>query len=573
MSWNALGEMLFLLVSAVSVAAVLERFRVSSIVGYLLGGMLVGPGVLGLVGSSADVARFDVMTELGVSLLLFTIGLEITPAKLKLFGARGGLLGAAQVISTVSIVMTMFLVMRTPQLSTAFAVGCMVTLSSTAVVMRILADRTELDAPHGRDAMSILLVQDLAVVPMLIIIELLGNPTDTAEQGTKMQSSGTVAMLVGIVALLIFAVYILPRILGSNVFRRNRDFPVILALATALAAAWVSHAIGLSAELGAFVAGIILARTDFARQMRADVAVLKSVFLTLFFASVGLLADVEWILRDWHWIQVIVLCFVGISIKAMIIAAIIIFSGGRIRTAVRTAMVIAQIGEFSFVVGGVALSRGLLSENGFQMLVSATLLSLLATPFLIRISEDAGAFVERTLQRFGMQIAPFSRQEKEARFNGHVVVAGFGPAGQEAANTVRVAGLEVVVVDLNPSLVSKARTEGIHAEIGNSAQREILEHLDLGSACAMIVTVPDPASVIGTVEQARVIAPDLLIVARSRYKRITEAIERAGADHVLAEEEVIGTVLGSTVAAAHAPESTIAEEGTGAGEHALDDHS
>ena len=158
---------------------------------------------------------------------------------------------------------------------------------------------------------------------------------------------------------------------------------------------------------------------------------MKSVFLTLFFASVGLLADIGWIISDWHWIQVVVVCIVGLALKAVIIALVVVIHGGGIRTAVRTALTISQIGEFSFVVGTIAFGRGILSENGFQMLVSATLLSLLATPALIAIAEDAGIFVEDLLRRFGLKVAPFSRHDhNSSEFGGHVVIAGYGPAGE-----------------------------------------------------------------------------------------------------------------------------------------------
>jgi CPA2 family monovalent cation:H+ antiporter-2 len=254
------------------------------------------------------------------------------------------------------------------------------------------------------------------------------------------------------------------------------------------------------------------------------------------------------VLADWHWIQVILICAVGITLKAIIIAVVVILTGGRIRTAVRTGLTISQIGEFSFVIGTIAFGRGLLNENGFQMLVSATLLSLLATPGLIAIAEDAGIFVERILQKMGFRVAPFSKgNESSNNMSGHVVVAGFGPSGEEAARTARLAGHEILVVDLNPVLVQKARSEGFHAEIGNSTQLEILEHMNLGSARALVVTLPDPSSVISTIEQARSMARDLVIVARARYRRVVSAIEKAGADHVLSEEGVIGTVMGSTV--------------------------
>ena len=496
------------------------------------------------------------MTELGVSLLLFTIGLEITPGKLKLFGIRGGLIGLAQVFVTVIIVFGIVLIIRDMRYTTAFAIACMVTLSSTAVVVRLLADRTEIDSPFGRDALSILLVQDLAVVPILILISLFG--TEPASTATAEPSIGSVTfgMLIGVCILVLVTVFVLPRLLGSNIFRRNRDFPVILALATALTAAWASHSLGLSAELGAFVAGIILARTDFARQLRADVQVLKAVFLTLFFASVGLLVDLVWVFQDLNWTRVIIFCAIGITLKAMIVACIVVISGGRISSGVRTGLTIAQIGEFSFVVASVALSGSLLHDDGFQMVISATVLSLLATPGLVAIAKPTGLAVERIFAMMGIGATTPGRDAAEdLGHSDHIVVAGYGPSGEEAARTVQLAGLDTVVIDLNPRLVARARAEGFDSDIGNSAQREILEHARIKTARAIIITIPDPAAVISTIEQARALAPDVLIVARARYGKILPLYEKAGADHVVAEEEVVGTILGSMIVSRVIPDT------------------
>jgi CPA2 family monovalent cation:H+ antiporter-2 len=557
MGWHVLGDLLFLLVSAVAVAAVLERLGISAVVGYLLGGMLVGPGVLGFVGASeGGEERYAVMTELGVSLLLFTIGLEITPGKLKLFGIRGGLIGLAQVIVTVIAGFGAVLLIRDLSYSTAFAIACMMTLSSTAVVVRLLSDRTELDSPFGRDALSILLVQDLAVVPMLIIVSLLGSlPPNTVSEEPSI-SSITFGKLIGVGILVLVTVFVLPRLLGSSIFRRNRDFPVILALATALTAAWASHALGLSAELGAFVAGIILARTDFARQLRADVQVLKAVFLTLFFASVGLLADLDWVFSDMNWASVILFCAIGITLKTLIVAGIVVLSGGRIRSGVRTGLTIAQIGEFSFVVASVALSRGLVHTDGFQMVVSATVLSLLATPGLVVIAKPAGIAVEGLFAKMGIGVAkPRGGMEEALGHSDHVVVAGYGPSGEEAARTAHLAGLETVVIDLNPQLVARSRAEGFESDIGNCAQREILEHARINTARAIIITIPDPAAVIATIEQARALSSDVLIVVRARYGKLLPLYEKAGADHVVSEEEVVGTILGSMIVSMVTPDT------------------
>ena len=550
MNWHLLGEFLFLLSSAVAVAAIVERFGVSSIVGYLLGGMLVGPGVLGFVGSGSSEDSYAVMTELGVSLLLFTIGLEITPGKLKLFGIRGGVIGLAQVLATTGIGLVLILLFTGMSLGTAFAASCMVTMSSTAVVVRVLADRNEMESPHGRDALSILLVQDFAVVPMLLIVSMLGvSPLANTipEPGDTQLPTST--MLFGMLGLVALTVVLLPRLLGSEIFRRNRDFPVIIALTTALTAAWASHTIGLSAELGAFIAGIILARTDFARQLRADVQALKAVFLTLFFASVGLLVDVEWLLNDNNWTLVLIFTAAGVVGKSIIVSSIVVLSGGRVRQGVRSGLCIAQIGEFSFVIGSVAFARELLNYEGFQALVSATVLSLVFTPGLIAVSGRFGIKVEDLLKKAGL-IKARERNDGEDSDNlfDHVVIAGFGPSGEEASRMMQLVGAQTYVIDLNRTLVENAKRLGSRADLGNSAQREILEHAHLASARALIVTVPDPHAAIATIEQARMIAPDILICARARFKKFNDAFEKAGADHVVVEEGVSGTLLGSMAA-------------------------
>ena len=560
MDWRLLGEFLFLLVSAISVAAILERFKISAVVGYLIAGMLVGPSVLELVGVQRNPEAFDVMAELGVSLLLFTIGLEITPQKLKLFGIRGGILGVSQVVFTVLIGMPVIYLLsrnQTVTLPTVFAVACCITMSSTAVAARVLGDRNELDAPHGRNALSVLLLQDLAVVPMIIVISLLGSsPLDEVPEDALEASQTTDVFLLVILGSLLFAtVILLPKMLGSTVFRRNRDFPVIIALGSALTAAWASHAVGLSAELGAFLAGIGLARTEFAQQLRADVQAWKAVFLTLFFASVGLLADLGWVFSELNWIKVIGFTMIGIVLKTIIITVIIMVMGGRIRQGVRVGLCLAQIGEFSFVILTIAQTRGLLNYDGFQLGVSATVLSLMLTPLLIVYAKPIGIAIETGLKAIGFKLSDtMDPEEVPCSRSGHVVIAGYGPAGEEVAKTLHLAGIETYVIDLNPKLVEKAREDGSVATIGNCAQRENLDHADLTTARACVITIPAPEPALATIEHARLIAPDLLICARARFKKYNQLFEHAGADHIVSEEGVVGTLLGSMVVSMIVPE-------------------
>ena len=560
MDWRLLGEFLFLLVSAISVAAILERFKISAVVGYLFAGMLVGPSMLELVGVQRNPEVFDVMAELGVSLLLFTIGLEITPKKLKLFGIRGGVLGISQVLFTVLIGMPVIYLMAPNQdisLATVFAAACCITMSSTAVAGRVLGDRNELEAPHGRDALSVLLLQDLAVVPMIIVISMLGtSPLDQIpEDAVEASQTTDIFLLVTLGSLLFATVILLPRMLGSTVFRRNRDFPVIIALGCALTAAWASHAVGLSAELGAFLAGIGLARTEFAHQLRADVQAWKAVFLTLFFASVGLLADLGWVFDGVNWLMVIGFTVIGIVLKTIIIATIVVVLGGRIRQGVRVGLCLSQIGEFSFVILSIAQARDLVNYDGFQMGVSATVLSLMLTPLLIVYSKPIGIAVESGLRSIGFKIKDtMDPDEVPSNRSGHVVIAGYGPAGEEVAKTLHLAEIETFVIDLNPKLVERARDDGSVAMIGNCSQRENLEHADLPTASALVVTIPAPEAALATLEHARLIAPELLICARARFRKFNQLYENAGADHIVSEEGVVGTLLGSMVVSMVLPE-------------------
>ena len=560
MDWRLLGEFLFLLVSAISVAAILERFKISAVVGYLVAGMLVGPSVLELVGVQRDTEVFDVMAELGVSLLLFTIGLEITPSKLKLFGIRGGVLGVSQVVFTCLLGIPLIYWMSTNDditLPTLFAAACCITMSSTAVAARVLGDRNELEAPHGRDALAVLLLQDLAVVPMIIIVSMLGTSAldEVPEEALESSQTTDIFLLVTLSSMLFATVLLLPRLLGSQVFRKNRDFPVIIALGCALTAAWASHAVGLSAELGAFLAGIALARTEFAQQLRADVQAWKAVFLTLFFASVGLLADLGWVFTDFNWVLVVLFTFSGIIFKTIIITLIIIVMGGRVSRGVRVGLCLSQIGEFSFVILSIAMARGLMNYDGFQLGVSATVLSLMLTPLLIVYSKPIGLGVEQVLRSLGFPIKDaLDPEEVPQNRSGHVVVAGYGPAGEEVTKTLHLAGIETYVIDLNPKLVGNARDDGSVAALGNCSQRENLEHADLATARGLVVTVPDPNSALATIEHARLIAPDLLICARVRFRRFIQMFEIAGADHVVSEEGVVGTLLGSMVVSIIVPE-------------------
>ncbi len=551
--WRFLGELLLLLGGAVAAGVALEAIGISAVIGYLLAGVILGPGLTGMVG---DVEAFEVVAELGVALLLFSIGLEMTPAKLRGFGLRGAFVGVLQIVITAAGAGVAAWLFGTG-LRGSIVVGSMIAMSSTAVVVRLLVDRGEIDSPRGREALSILLAQDVAVVPILIMVGILGSfdaaaptvdATEAASQAADKLADAAIGLLIVVLVLVLAGVFLLPRLLGTAVFRKNRDFAIVIAIITCMVAAWGSHALNLSPALGAFVAGIVLARVSFARQIRADTGALRAVFLTLFFASVGLLANVGELIEPRMLGLVAGILGIGLTIKVLATFAAIRLSGGPRKVAIAAALCLAQFGEFSFVVGSEARTLGVIDDETFQGLVGASLLSLLATPFLLAKSRPLAIRIEAALVALRIW-RPITHVEDEraSEMRGHVIVIGYGPAGEEAARTVRLAGYEPYILEMNPHSVRRAAAEGMMSEIGDGTNREILEHMHAADAAAFVVSIPDPEASLATIHQIRAINRDALVVVRGRYAWRVPEMQAAGADHVLNEESTVGTLLGATV--------------------------
>ncbi|MBC02584.1 MAG: hypothetical protein CMJ34_04670 [Phycisphaerae bacterium] len=548
-SWRFLGELLLLLGGAVAAGAALEAIGVSAIIGYLLAGVVLGPGLTGLV---PDVESFQLVAELGVALLLFSIGLEMTPAKLRGFGMRGLVVGFSQVIVTLGVAAGVALLFGL-DMKASIVIGCIVAMSSTAVVVRLLVDRGELDAPRGREALSVLLAQDVAVVPMLVLVGVLGSTArsgaeDIATAAREQLTDAAIGLLLVVAVLALIGVAVLPRLLGASVFRKNRDFAIVIAIITCMVAAWGSHALHLSPALGAFVAGVVLARVSFARQIRADTGALRAVFLTLFFASIGLLAQVNDLLQPRILAMVAGILVLGLLLKVLVTFLAIRLTGGHRTVALGAALCLAQFGEFSFVVGSEARASGVIDESLFQATIGASLLSLLATPFLVSRSKPLAMGMNSLLMQLRIwKPVALQEWEEESKPSGHVIVIGFGPAGEEAARTVRLSGLDPCVLEMNPRTVRRIRGEGMRAEIGDGSNREILEHMGAAEASAFVVTIPDPEAAIAAVNQIRTINTEAMVVVRGRYSRRLPELTAAGADHVLDEESTVGTLLGATV--------------------------
>jgi len=539
--WNVLTEILILLAAALVLGAVFEHFRQSAILGYLLAGLLLGPGALNWVHGDQFVSA---IAELGVSLLLFVIGLEFSLRRLLKIGAVGLGGGTLQVIVTcvLGAGVARALGVGGPE---SVAIGAIVSLSSTACVLRVLADRAEMDSVTGRTALGVLLLQDAAVVPLVLLVTMLGGEPTVGAIAWGMSQS--VLLIAGLaMALFVVSKLLLPRVMRDPTLTRNRELAILLAVVLALGSAWSAHQFGLSPAIGAFIAGILLAESPFAVQIRADVGALRALFVTLFFTSVGMLGDPVWIADHWTLIAgTVALILVG---KTLITTVVVRLFASKLRHAAGAGLALAQVGEFSFVLAQVAFTHGVLEDRTFKLFVSATLVTLFMTPYLVAAGPRFGKLLQNIARRGGIsKTAAIEPSADGSPHANHIIVIGFGPAAQRMhAKMFKRLG-RVLVVDLNPRNLTLARGMGLNAQVGDATNPELLRHIHVQDARIVVVTLPDHRAVITIVRHVRILAPNTPIIVRSRYHAFADDIQRAGATVTVDEEDWIGRRLGLEV--------------------------
>ena len=537
--WSIVGDITILLGAAALLGIVAEKIGLNAIVGYLIAGTLVGPGMLNWITSGEEVIRD--MAEIGVALLLFTLGLEIDGRRLKQLFGVGIFLGLGQVLGT-GILGWAIARLFGIHMNSSIIVGAMAALSSTAVVAKVLQNRAELDAPHGRTVLTVLVLQDIAIVPLMILVGVLG-----AKHGDISVAALVGGAAVKLVALLVIiflvGILILPRILGAALIRRSVELPIVVGIVTCLSAMWLAFQLGASPALGAFVAGMILAGSPFATQVRGDIAPFRSIFLTLFFVATGMLADLPWLVHGYHLFWVVSVA-IGIVVgKTIIVWLVGVTCGIPRRVSIASGLCLAQIGEFSFVLGSAALAAGILHDDVFQLMISASLLTLLIAPLLIAKSRKVSNWIDKKLGR-----DPVNDSDDEiASMRNHIIVLGYGVAGKYVTNSLLDSGNKVLVIEMGPMGVLQARKDGAAALIGNAQRRDILEHAGVSSAKMLVTTLPDYRSTVEIIDQVRSISSSIPIVARARYSRHSASLSTAGADIVVDEELCVGRTLGEQV--------------------------
>jgi monovalent cation:H+ antiporter-2, CPA2 family len=519
-----LKELLIVLAVTLSIVFVFQRVGIPAIVGFLLAGVVIGPHGLKLV---SDLPTVAVLAEIGVIILLFTIGLELSLAELAAVRRYAVWAGLLQILLTVLVAAALASAFGI-SLPVALFYGFLVTNSSTAVILRILSDRGESDSLHGRIATGMLVVQDLALVPMALLIPALGSEASISA-GIVLWTLAKALFAVGLIV--VAARYVVPRLLHQVALLRNRELFTLFILFVSFGTAWLASQFGISLALGAFIAGLLISESEYSHQMVADLLPLRDCFSGVFFMSVGMLLDLSFVAADLpvHLAALAAL----VVVKTAVIVLIFWLLYGSLRLGLVIGMSFAQMGEFSFVLAEAGREHGLLTESGGQTFLTVSILSLMATPFFIQLSHRLAFGLEKS---FSQPAAVPGVVPSGDSARGHVVIVGYGLNGKNLARVLKEVGIPYRVLDMDPAVARAAKETGEPVSFGDGTRPEILSGMGIAGARVLVVAVSDPVATARIVAEARRQKPDVSIIVRTRYVAEIERLYRLGATQVIPEE-------------------------------------
>ena len=528
---SVLRDLTIIIGLAIPIVALAHRARVPPLAGFLLVGIVIGPHGVALIPAPEDVSA---LAEIGVVLLLFAIGLELSLSDVLGRGRSVLVTGGAQMAGMLGLAVLLGMALGAPLGRTLFY-GALAAMSSTAVVTKSYADRGELDTPHGREVVSILVFQDLCIVPLMLLLPLLGRNGGAAGIGVWTEMLASLAVMTGLV---VGGRFVVRWVLDRIVELRDRELFTLCVGFFGIATALVTAATGFSLAIGAFLAGLILADSGYGQQALSDVLPFRAVFSGVFFTSIGMLLDVPLVLS-----QPLVLAAVTlglIAIKSVVAGGAVLARGRGLETSLMSGLSLAQVGEFSFVLAAVGLPLGLFSGDDYQRFLSVAALSMMATPFLIEsahpLSESIGTRLRRWVWKDHATEVEVGGAAATAALSQHAVVVGYGVAGRYLARMLKAAGIACVVIDQNAGLVRQARSDGLVAVYGDGTRHTMLDRVACPRARIIVFAISSPVEERRGVAVAREVAPAAQIVVRTRYVRAIDELMQLGANQVVVEE-------------------------------------
>jgi len=529
MEINLLQDIIIICGLALAVTFVCHRFRIPTVVGFLLTGLIAGPHGLALV---HQVTKVEQLAEIGVVCLLFTIGLEFSLKSLLQIKFLTLVGGSCQIGLTLALTALGFGIFGFP-LNQAVFIGFLVSVSSTAIVSKVLQERAEIDSPHGRLAVGILLFQDIAVVPMMLVAPILASGSQGVAWALLLLAvKGTAVICVVILA----AKWIVPWVFYQIARIRIRELFILGLVLVGLGIAWLTAEAGLSLALGAFLAGLIVSESEFSHRALGNVLPFRDLFTSFFFVSIGMLLNIQFVLNNpalviGGAVGVAALKFVpgGISVSLV---------GLPLRTAILTGLALAQVGEFSLVLSESGIRLGLIEPNVYQMFLGVSVLTMVATPFFI----SGGNLLAAAALRLPIPVKlksglrPLAESDQETDLVNHVIIVGFGLNGRNLSRAAAFAKVPRIIIELNPATVRGEQARGEPIFYGDASHESVLEHAAIKHARVMVIVISDPIAARRIIEVARRLNPKLHIIVRSRFVSEMEPLYELGADEVIPED-------------------------------------
>jgi CPA2 family monovalent cation:H+ antiporter-2 len=536
MEYAILKDIFIIFGLSIVVIFICHRLKIPSIIGYLITGVLAGPNGFSLI---SGVHEVEILAEIGVILLLFTIGIEFSLKSLIRIRNTVVIGGGLQVLLTIAL---FFLITRSNLIDAqdgnsipeSVFMGFLIALSSTAIVLKLLQERGDFVSPHGKVTLGILIFQDIVIVPMILVLPFLaGSGGDSISPWWHI-----LVKVLGVIFLVfIGAKYIVPKMLFQVAKTQSRELFLLTIIVIALAVAFLTYSTGLSLALGAFLAGLIISESDYSQQAFGNVLPFLDIFTSFFFVSIGMLLNIE-ILYDKPFI--ILLVTLGVIVVKSVLATIAgLALGYPLRTSLLVGLTLSQVGEFSFILSRKGQALGLISEGNYQLFLAVSVLTMAATPFIIAAAPRIADLMLRLPLplRLKTGLLPVDESEENIKdIKNHTIIIGYGINGKNVARAAKYANIPYEVIELNPTTVKKEKELGEPIFFGDASQEVVLEHACIKDAMIIVITLPNPADIRAITQVARKLNPHVHIIIRSRYINEMEDYFRLGADEVIPEE-------------------------------------
>lgn len=530
MHFPLLQDIVVLLGFSVVVVLLLQRLRLPSVLGFLVTGVIIGPFGFGLIENPEQI---DILSEIGVILLMFVIGMELSLKQLASMKHTVFIGGSLQVGISIIITAFIFYVLGFSWNEAVFT-GFLFSLSSTAIVLKILYDRNEITAPHGRMALGILIFQDLIVVPMMLVTPIMAGTTSNVLNEILfliLKSAMVLALTY------VGAKYVVPRAMYFIALTKSKELFLLATIALCFTVAFITASAGLSLAFGAFLAGLIISESDYSHQATSTILPFRELFISFFFISIGMLLDIDFFMSNAGMILLMVL--VVFILKGGVVSFTAMVLKYPLRTVLLTGMALFQVGEFAFILSRIGIENGLLSPEMNQYFLSVSVFTMLLTPFIFMFSGQATKFVLDRIARSGNQDVNRDISLSENSNKGpedHLLIIGYGINGANLAKAAKYANIPYIILELNPHIVREQKKRGEPIHYGDAVQEHILQSVNANKARVVVVAISDPRATKTIVANIRHISPSVHIVVRTRYVKEINTLLALGADEVIPEE-------------------------------------